>query len=195
MSENFYVGQRGNRYYVFWYDPEVRRTVRASLATNSETVAKIRAPGVYAERALGVKIKGAPVDWMAWAQRMCKRARGNAKARDRVYDLEPSVVAAMIESQDGRCAITGYPFSNVISYRNPFAPSLDQIKPGAGYTSSNIRIVLMLVNTAMNVWGPEPFLEVVKHLGKSHFRTRQQSNATDLKPVQTVSNELNLLRD
>lgn len=45
--------------------------------------------------------------------------------------------------------------------RNPFAPSLDQVDPGTGYTAWNIRVVSVIVNTAMNEWGEEPLMRLI----------------------------------
>lgn len=166
MSE-YEIRLRNDRYYVCWYDPIVKRTRRASLRTRSLVVAESKARAVYEFVSTNSSIPAAGdvrLDWMQWARRMCKRARENAKAKGRVYNLTPEYVAILIEVQERKCAITGYPFDASATYRNPFAPSLDQIYPGAGYTETNVRVVLTLVNTAMNMWGPVPFLKLVKYM-------------------------------
>jgi hypothetical protein len=92
---------------------------------------------------------------------MCKRARENAKAKNRPYGITPQFVERLMAEQGYCCAVSGIVFDDKFSYRNPFAPSLDQIRPGAGYLPGNVRVVLVIVNTAMNGWGEEPLLRLI----------------------------------
>jgi hypothetical protein len=39
--------------------------------------------------------------------------------------------------------------------RAPDAPSLDQIKPGIGYTKDNVQVICVGLNLAKNTWGLE----------------------------------------
>lgn len=48
--------------------------------------------------------------------------------------------------------MTGIPFV-IQSGRHWAAPSIDRIKPEQGYVYSNIRIVLDIMNVAMNAYG------------------------------------------
>lgn len=58
--------------------------------------------------------------------------------------------------RDGRCEVTGLPFSldRLPHFRvNPLAPSLDQVRAGSGYTFHNTRLVCAGVNTGMGPYG------------------------------------------
>ena len=48
---------------------------------------------------------------------------------------------------------------NPTSYagQNPWAPSVDQINPGQGYTWDNVRLVCVMLNTALGNHGIEAF--------------------------------------
>lgn len=160
---------RDGVYYVFWYDKHIRRVRRRSLKTSDAMLAATAlaeiaaslgedtAPPVREE----IRAKGPRKSWRHWAVKMCRRARENAKAKKREYDLDPGFIEEMLLRQDHRCAVSGIRFSDREFYRNPFAPSIDQIRPGAGYVRGNVRIVSVIVNTAMNGWGEGPFYRLV----------------------------------
>lgn len=61
-----------------------------------------------------------------------------------------------------RCAVTGHPLSWEWSgpgKRNPWKPSLDQIKPGEGYTRDNVRVVSYIYNLVKLDWDDEVVAE------------------------------------
>jgi len=158
IRQGFWLGRRGGVWYRFWYDSLTRETWRMSLKTRDEATA------IAKNEAL---LRGASPDvdapaWRVWALRMCKRARENAKQKGRVYALSPSFVEELMRRQGYRCAVTGVAFDSGFKYRNPFGPSLDQMKPGGGYTETNVRVVAMIVNTAMNGWGEEPLYRLIR---------------------------------
>jgi hypothetical protein len=68
------------------------------------------------------------------------------------------------------CTVSGLPFreqqAGPNSFRSPFRPSLDRITPAKGYVKGNVRLVLTLVNLAMNDWGADPLIEVAKAIVK-----------------------------
>lgn len=58
---------------------------------------------------------------------------------------------------------------------NPFAPSLDRINCGGGYTKDNTRIVCVAVNVAINTFGDDVFFKMLEGYGKvqeKKFRAR-----------------------
>lgn len=158
IRKGFWLRRRGRVWYRFWYDEGSRTTHRASLKTADEATALARHAAFLAGDAPDVE---APA-WRIWALRMCKRARENAKAKGRVFDLSPRFVEELMRGQGYRCAVTGVALEHTFKYRNPFGPSLDQIKPGKGYTETNVRVVAMIVNTAMNGWGEEPLYRLIR---------------------------------
>jgi len=152
-----WFGLRNGIWYVFTYNPETRQTLRTSMRTTNRDIAEKR----YADSKV-VRPAGKTIPWSQWATRMCKRARQNAHGKGRKYALTPQFVHSLMAQQRYRCAVTYMKFSNTNSYRNPFAPSIDQIVPGAGYFEDNVRIVTVIANTAMNGWGEAPLLQMIK---------------------------------
>jgi len=53
-------------------------------------------------------------------------------------------------------------------YKNPYAPSLDRIVPAHGYAPGNVRFVLEAVNVAMNQWGLETLLPILRAVLENH---------------------------
>lgn len=81
------------------------------------------------------------------------KARVNAKKKEgRIlgFDLTPEYIQKIFDACEGKCAITGLPFSMELGTkkkRNPFRPSVDRINSKKGYIKGNIQIVLTIVNT------------------------------------------------
>lgn len=67
----------------------------------------------------------------------------------------------------GACELTGYPLDLVldpVKHRRKFnGPSIDRIDSTKGYTYDNIRVVLNIVNYAMNVYGEDVLREVMSY--------------------------------
>lgn len=69
------------------------------------------------------------------------------------------------EKQGGKCLLTGISFTFErnpygVRFYFPFSPSLDQIKPGEGYTPENTRLVCVAVNIALNRFGEDVLRQV-----------------------------------
>lgn len=100
-------------------------------------------------------------------------ARQRAKASGLPFSLSESWIEDRIVA--GRCELSGIEFTYGRSPKgcrnNPFAPSVDQIVPGLGYTEANSRLVLAALNNALGEWG-EDILEKVAlgFLGKRGFK-------------------------
>lgn len=74
----------------------------------------------------------------------------------------------------GFCEVTGLPFilvSNAI--KNPWSPSLDQVRPGQGYTPENTQVVVWIYNVAKGSWAYEDVLT----LAESLVRLREEEPA------------------
>jgi len=91
-------------------------------------------------------------------------ARANAMTP--VPGFSPRDMIVTWERCEGRCAVSGLPFSLAeIGHgraRRPFAPSLDRIDPALGYTPENLRLVCVAANFGMNAWGQEVYLHVAR---------------------------------
>jgi hypothetical protein len=85
----------------------------------------------------------------------------SSRQRAKEAGLEHTLTLADIESlyhrQLGLCAVSGLPFTMESTGDHPFlrayAPSIDRIDNGLGYTLENVRLVCRIVNFAMGKWG------------------------------------------
>jgi hypothetical protein len=90
-------------------------------------------------------------------------ARTRSKERNLPFDLTLDWLLDTVEAQGFRCSLTGIEFYTEPPHRgkvDPYAPSLDQIEPGQGYTMENVRIVIFAVNMMLCDWGPKVFEQV-----------------------------------
>ena len=89
------------------------------------------------------------------------------KADARKQKFEINISADWIEEKlkKGTCELTGLPFDFYPSkntYFNKYAPSLDRIDSGKGYTTDNVRVVLCAVNIALGQFTDEEMLPILK---------------------------------
>ena len=66
----------------------------------------------------------------------------------------------------GACQVTGQPFDRYFkgaSGKRPFLPSLDRVNSHLGYQSGNVEFTTVIVNLAINDFGRDAFLEMLKH--------------------------------
>jgi hypothetical protein len=92
-------------------------------------------------------------------------ARYRARKMGLPFDLEVTEIHRRIEA--GVCELTGIPF-DLVTPKAWNSPSLDQIKPSAGYTKDNVRVVLYSVNVMNHNWGPKYILEVADAIREQH---------------------------
>lgn len=87
---------------------------------------------------------------------MFSYARARAEAKGRLFELTFEEVEVMVAPMV--CAVTGHALSwdwPVPGQRNPWKPSLDQIRPGEGYVKGNVRIVSYIYNLCKLDWDDE----------------------------------------
>jgi len=79
--------------------------------------------------------------------------------------------------QEGRCAVSGIVFSDELHERSfvkrPFEPSLDRIDSAKGYTTENVRLVVVIANFAMGQWGED----VLRRLAHGVVETERKVHA------------------
>lgn len=76
-----------------------------------------------------------------------QRARYRAEAKGLDISISPEWVEEILKQ--GVCQATGLPFDFSLGHiRNLYAPSLDQVVAGAGYTKDNTKVVLFGYNAA-----------------------------------------------
>lgn len=87
---------------------------------------------------------------------LCLIATSRTRARKRglEFDLEKHADEIQARIDRGFCELTGEPF-DLSPGRKFNSPSLDRIDPCRGYTYDNVRVVLNLMNVAMNTWGED----------------------------------------
>lgn len=133
-----------------------RKFTAADLAAYFDHVAR-EAAGIaavrYAEE-FGPPEPIAPSPMWISARTLLGRARAGAKMRGKFFALTERHVAALIERAEGRCEVSGVPFSALrIGKSAPFAPSIDRIDSAKGYSIENCRLVCYVVNIALHEWG------------------------------------------
>ena len=92
-----------------------------------------------------------------------------ARVRARKKALPFNLTKEWCESRwTGRCEVTGVKFIVGTKIRGPFSPSLDQIKPSAGYTQDNCRFILWAVNNMKGVGSNADMAEIAKAIVEHH---------------------------
>lgn len=89
------------------------------------------------------------------------------RAKTRTGSCDVTVDWIIEKLKANRCELTGFPFDLSPSTGkycyNPYAPSLDRIDSSIkAYTPENTRVVLAAVNTALNQYGTETMLPILK---------------------------------
>lgn len=93
-----------------------------------------------------------------WLSKIWVGAQERSKAFKRPFSIKYDEWVDMALRSNGRCEITGIPFSFEIvngTKRPPYMPSIDRIDSSLGYSYGNCRIVCLCVNLALNKWGDE----------------------------------------
>lgn len=105
------------------------------------------------------------------------RLWNNARQRARKSGLPFTISLDWVQQRfrEGRCSVTGIEFDLSFgkAHARPFGPSLDQIKPGAGYTEENTQVVVWIYNAAKTNGEHEDVMRLARALidplkGQSH---------------------------
>lgn len=104
-------------------------------------------------------------DFPAFIKKGIHRHRAQAKAKGMDFNISADFIISLAAKQQWRCALTGIKF-NLRKIegkrRRPYAPSIDRIDSAQGYVESNVRVVCLATNLALNEWGDEIFLAQVR---------------------------------
>lgn len=152
---------RGRVWYAYWYDRSARQTCRKSLRTTDRAAAEERIQD-FEIGAPYVPNSSTDPRWKRAITKMRRRAATNALQKNRFCDITKEDILRILVEQKYVCAVTGMRFDLDEKHRNPFAPSLDQIVPGEGYMAVNVRVVTVIANTAMNMWGEGPLRRMIR---------------------------------
>lgn len=96
-----------------------------------------------------------------------KASRRNAKTCKIPWDLSLTDLQTAYARSGGRCEVTHIRFlldAPENGRRRPWAPSIDRVDSSLGYTASNIRLVCVAANYAMNIWGDEVLHKMVESM-------------------------------
>lgn len=167
--------ERNKRYRLF-FDRKIEgvRVRRSTLAPKGATKAQAEKMDeafvreIYMPYALNGGIN--PI-WRAYVEQMHEanhswlddaltKCRHRSKLRHRVCTLTRDELKLVLLTSNGRCAVTGIPFSTAAMAGKKYRPlmhSIDRIDSATGYTLDNVRIVCAGVNVAMMHWGEDMF--------------------------------------
>lgn len=111
-------------------------------------------------------------------------ARNRALKNSIPFSLTLPWVLQLYKNQQGCCLLTGIPLTFEMNpdgkrFYMPYSPSLDQIRPGEGYTESNTRLVCVAVNLALNRFGEE----VLQRVSEGFLRYRASLADPAMPPV------------
>lgn len=103
---------------------------------------------------------------------LVSRSKRRANAKKIEHTLTTDFVRKMWEQQNGCCALTGISFEipqdRTCGKGTPFAPSIDRIDCSIGYIESNVRLVCLIVNYALNEFGETNFKTMCEHYSLKH---------------------------
>lgn len=103
---------------------------------------------------------------------MLKTAKSSAKKRRLErgryecgeYDITPSYIIKLIQSQDNRCLLSGIEFEWEYGKNLPFQPSIDRIDSTKGYIKGNIQILCNCINQMKSNLTQSQFLSYVNDI-------------------------------
>ena len=75
-------------------------------------------------------------------------SKTRAKDKNLLHEVTHNHLKLLYKQSGGRCPISGEAFSLIAGHKN--SPSLDQIKPGKGYTVDNVWFISDWINKAKN---------------------------------------------
>ena len=91
---------------------------------------------------------------------LCRGAKRRALRRGLDFDLQTEDVLDLWEDQQGKCLLSGIPFSHKKGQRGKAhyaSPSLDRIDPAKGYSKGNVRLICYGLNCCLHDFGENFF--------------------------------------
>jgi hypothetical protein len=109
-----------------------------------------------------------PRDLMpVWGPRVLREAGKRAALKRHPISLTESDMLWLVWRSKGRCEVSGLPFDMAKlgdGQWRPFTPSIDRVSSRKGYAMSNVRLVTLIANVAMNGWGEAPLRRLAEAL-------------------------------
>lgn len=136
---------------------EVARGARAKVLSHRRDAGALRLAGIVdnGESWAEFMASDAGAELVA---RLHRNASQRARTRGAFLTIDQSMVRDLLLLSRGRCAVSGLELVRTAPRRHPRQASLDRIDNAVGYEASNLRVVALGVNLAMNVWGEQEFM-------------------------------------
>lgn len=159
-----------------WFHKGIAYSKTLRLPATPEGVseaADIRRRNIYATRRFGKWSESRPEPPSSHDQYAAVFKAARRRKPD--YSLSACDERELVVRAQGHCELTGIPFCfdrKIDGWsRRPYAPSLDRIDSAEGYKPSNVRLVCVAANLAMNQWGEDVLVRVAEGLiSKRHCR-------------------------
>lgn len=167
----------------YWYirftradRPSVRSLGKVGEERARKALEEYKTRGVFPAYYAGPLIDGVEVTSRDLVE-LLRRSRERAATRKIPYALTLKDITSIYKRSEGRCEVSGIPFSRHIPpgrRRRLWFPSIDRIDPAGGYTPDNCRLVCIAVNIALGDWGLSDLLRIAegalaRHSGKNKF--------------------------
>lgn len=91
-----------------------------------------------------------------------------ARAKEKGWEFSLTMQWAS-ERWTGKCEITGVPFVIVSGQRSLYAPSIDRIDGGKGYTEDNCRFVIWAFNALKDRHCDDDLRQIIKLIASSNW--------------------------
>lgn len=108
-----------------------------------------------------------------WALKLYQSSQRRAEQRGILWTLKKSEFAEIATRAAGICEVSGIAMSlTVTGKKGPYGPSIDRIVSTEGYTATNVRLVCVAINFALNSWGLAAFLPIAEALVLKHSHSK-----------------------
>jgi hypothetical protein len=134
------------------------------------------------------KVLAMQLDHRSWIHKTHARMQAKGNASGKGCNITLNQFVALLMNCNGRCEVTGIPFSYEVpdgSKLAPFQPSVDRIDSSKGYNDGNCRVVCLMVNLGMRDWGADPLIRVAKAMLWQHLRNEVEIVAHDSRKRKT----------
>jgi hypothetical protein len=102
--------------------------------------------------------------WLRAAARLAGNGsrRNGRRRRGEQHPVPRLDIQRLLLDQNYLCPVTGHVLEPV--FDGPWQPSIDRIDNAKGYEPGNMRVVALIANLAMNVWGEKPLLDMAERI-------------------------------